>query len=174
LSDPSIYRTSPATNISSLFAAPSRRKISSPRAITGLTLWSLFDHCKKKTHLGLGFADRARVVAPLERRCSTAAHATLAAFSRRTAASNDRRASVAACVSPHRRRPRAAESASPTGHHDATRRRRCDAPMPRQPRDGAPPARARRLLRLSLRPRSEPDAAPTRTFLLHWLPASVN
>jgi len=59
LSDPSIYRTSPATN---LFVAVHRTFASKKffaASNTDVTVWSVFGHCKKKVLLGAGFAGAA-------------------------------------------------------------------------------------------------------------------
>src|SRR5260370_36018523 len=56
LSDPSIYRTSPATN---LFVAVHRTFASEKffaASNTDVTVWSVFGHCKKKVLLGAGIA----------------------------------------------------------------------------------------------------------------------
>jgi hypothetical protein len=123
LSDPSIYRTSPATNISSLFAAPSRRKIFAASNYW-LDFMVAFRPLQEKNAPRLGFADRATVAATLER---------VRARPPRTA------------LAPRFRAARA-------------------TPAPRRRRDTAPNGSRAAITALALRPRSEPDAAPTALF----------
>jgi len=118
-----------------------------------------FRPLQEKNAPRLGFADRATVAATLER-----------------ARARPPRTALAPRFRAARRRQSPAARPPPTGvatPRDGGGRRRA-TPAPRRRRDTAPNGSRAAITELALRPRSEPDAAPTRTFLLHWLPASVN
>jgi len=59
LSDPSIYRTSPATNLFVAVHCTFAPKKFFAASNTDVTVWSVFGHCKKKVRLGAGFAGAA-------------------------------------------------------------------------------------------------------------------
>jgi hypothetical protein len=68
LSDPSIYRTSPATNLFVAVHCTFAPKKFFAASNTDVTVWSVFGHCKKKVLLGAGFAGAATAAEPSERR----------------------------------------------------------------------------------------------------------
>jgi len=59
LSDPSIYRTSPATNLFVAVHCTFAPKKFFAASNTDVTVWSVFGHCKKKVRLGAGFGGAA-------------------------------------------------------------------------------------------------------------------
>jgi len=153
LSDPSIYRTSPATSISSLFTALFAPKKFFAASNYCLTVWFVFDHCKKKTLLGVDFAAPATVVERSDggRRAWRRPSPTVCAL---TVPAVARRAAVVA-----------GEGTAVT------------VQAPERLGGGVRSVAARRSPAVPKRGRA-PSAgavgAPWCTFLLHWLAASVN
>jgi len=160
LSDPSIYRTSPATNLVVAVHCTFAPKKFFAASNTDVTVWSVFGHCKKKVLLGAGFAGAAIAANLPNARLRT--RSSLSPTAERVARAGSRRSPTAVDA------PRVARHAcladtlagSPRAPSAARRRRRRrSSARRRRRRRGAEPTPAR---------------LSTCTFLLHWRVTSVN
>jgi len=164
LSDLSIYRTSPATNLFVAVHCTFAPKKFFAASNTDVTVWSVFGHCKKKVLLGAGFAGAA-IAANLpnarlrtrSRLSPTAERVARARFSPLA-----ERRGRAARRSPRVSRRHARRLATRALHRPA-------APSSALIRAAPPPSERRRR-------GAEPTPArlSTCTFLLHWRVTSVN